>query len=243
MRVLVACEFSGIVRDAFIERGHDAMSCDLLPTERPGPHYQGDVLDIINDGWDMMIAHPPCTYLTNSAEWAYKDGPYHQTVKPETLVGQARREAREKALEFVRDLLNAPIKRKCIENPVGQISSRIFWYIGGEDGPARWEVFPRRLTTGGIQPHIIQPWMFGEDASKATCLYTVNLPKLKPTEIIAPRIVNGKKRWSNQTDGGQNILAPSSDRWKIRSENLSRHRPRNGPTMGVKRHLDLFRLN
>lgn len=230
MRVLVACEFSQVVTKAFRERGHEAYSCDLLPTEgNPEWHIIGDALVvakggtfvtqagtiIVIDRWDLMIAHPPCTYLTNSAEWAYKEGPYHQKVKPETLVGAERREARERALEFVRDLLNAPIKRKCIENPVGQISSRIFWYVGGENGPARWEVFPRKKI--GIRPQVVQPWMFGDDASKGTCLFLVGLPKLKPTRIVNPRIVNGKKRWGNQTDGGQNRETPSDDRWKKRS--------------------------
>lgn len=218
MKVLVACEFSQVVTKAFRELGHEAYSCDLLPTEgNPEWHIQDDILMHLNDGWDLMIAHPPCTYLTGSAEWAYKDGPYHQKVKPGTLVGKERREAREDSLAFVCKLLNAPIKRKCIENPVGQISSRIFWYMGGENGPARWEVFPRRISNGGIEPQVIQPWMFGDDASKATCLYLVNLPKLKPTEIITPRIVNGKKRWSNQTDSGQNKLTPSDNRAHERS--------------------------
>lgn len=105
LRVLVACEFSGIVRDAFIERGHDAMSCDLLPTERPGPHYQGDVFDVIYDGWDMIIAHPPCTYLSY-AGIAYWDRP-------------GRDKKREEAMKFFMDLYDAPIKKIAIENPVG----------------------------------------------------------------------------------------------------------------------------
>ena len=105
LRVLVACEFSGIVRDAFIERGHDAMSCDLLPTERPGPHYQGDVFDIINDGWDLMIAHPPCTYLSYAAT-KYWNQP-------------GRDKKREEALNFFLKLFRAPIPKIAIENPVG----------------------------------------------------------------------------------------------------------------------------
>ena len=109
MRVLVACEYSGTVRDAFRARGHDAMSCDLLPTERPGPHYQGDVFDIIWDGWDLMIAHPPCTHLAVSGArwWQGK------------LVEQAE------ALAFVRALMAAPIPRIAIENPVSKISTAI----------------------------------------------------------------------------------------------------------------------
>lgn len=110
MRVLVACEFSGIVRDAFIAEGHDAMSCDLLPTERPGPHYQGDVLDLLNDEkFDMMIAHPPCTHLAVSGARWFKD----------KLAEQAD------AMEFVRNLMAARIPRIALENPISIISSRI----------------------------------------------------------------------------------------------------------------------
>lgn len=182
MRVLVACEYSGTVRDAFIARGHDAMSCDLLPTDVPGPHYQGDVFDIINDGWDLMVAHPPCTYLCSSGLHWNKRVP-------------GRQELTEEALEFVRRLMAAPVKRIAIENPIGCIGTRI-----------------RKAD------QTIQPWQFGHDASKATCLWLNGLMPLRPTEIIEPRIVGGKKRWGNQTDSGQNRLPPSADRWKIRSE-------------------------
>lgn len=181
MRVLVACEYSGTVRDAFIAKGHDAMSCDLLPTDKPGPHYQGDVFDIINDGWDLMIAHPPCTYLAVSG--------MHWTKR-----GLRDPQLTEDALEFVDSLLNAPIKRIALENPVSIISSRI-----------------RK------PDQIIQPWQFGHNASKKTCLWLKNLEPLKPTEVVEPRVVNGKKRWDNQTDSGQNKLSPSDDRWKVRS--------------------------
>lgn len=140
MRVLVACEFSGIVRDAFIAAGHDAVSCDLLPTERPGPHHQGDVLPLLSQGWDMMIAHPPCTYLCSS-------GLHWNTRRPERAI------LTEEALLFVRTLLDAPIPRIALENPVGCISTRI-----------------RK------PEQIIQPWMFGEDASKGTCLWLKGLP-------------------------------------------------------------------
>lgn len=109
MRVLIACEFSGTVRDAFIAKGHDAMSCDLMPTDKPGPHFRGDVFDVINDGWDLMIAHPPCTHLAVSGARWFKD----------KVTKQAE------ALDFVRKLMNADIGRICIENPVSIISSRI----------------------------------------------------------------------------------------------------------------------
>ena len=109
LRVLVACEFSGIVRDAFIAKGHDAISCDLLPSERPGPHIQGDVLDVINQGWNLMIAHPPCTHLAVSGARWFKDKKVEQY----------------NALWFVRQLMEAPIEMICIENPISIISSRI----------------------------------------------------------------------------------------------------------------------
>ncbi len=200
MKVLIACERSGIVRDAFLSRGHDAMSCDLAATEAPGPHYQGDVRDILGDGWDMMIAHPECTYLTGSAAWAFGDGPYHQKVKPGTLVGARRRAEREKALDFVRLLLNAPIPRTCVENPVGAIGTRI------------------RKADQYIQPH-----QFGDDASKITGLWLENLPLLVPTMHVPGRLVGYRKngapiyRWANQTDSGQNKLTPSETRWMDRS--------------------------
>lgn len=178
MKVLVACEYSGIVRDEFIARGHDVMSCDLLPTEAPGPHYQGDVRDILQEGWDMMIAHPPCTRLAVSGALRWKGKEHEQ----------------EEALEFVRLLLYAPIPRIALENPVGVISTRI-----------------------AKPTQIIQPYQFGEDASKKTCLWLKWLPPLVPTGYIQPRMVDGKPRWANQTDGGQNRLGPSTDRWKIRS--------------------------
>jgi hypothetical protein len=181
MKVLIACEYSGVVRDAFIARGHEAISCDLLPTESDGPHYQGDVFDIIHDGWDLMIAHPPCTYLSVSG--------MHWTTR-----GLRNPQLTEDALDFVQRLMNAPIKQIAIENPISVISSRI------------------------RKPNqIITPYQFGHDASKKTCLWLQNLPLLRPTQMIEPRIVNGRKRWGNQTDSGQNKLPPSKDRWKIRS--------------------------
>lgn len=182
MRVLVACEYSGVVRDAFAALGHDALSCDLLPTLRPGPHYVGDVRDILADGWDLMIAHPPCTYLSSSG--------LHWNLRRPGRAAQT-----EAALDFVRELMAAPILRKAIENPVGCIGTRI-----------------RKAD------QVIQPWQFGHDASKATCLWLECLPVLVPTREVAPRIVGGRKRWANQTDSGQNRLAPSADRWKVRSE-------------------------
>jgi hypothetical protein len=181
MKVLVACEYSGTVRDAFILAGHDALSCDLLPTERPGPHYQGDVRDLLSQSWDLMIAHPPCTYLAVSG--------MHWTRR-----GLRDPQLTEDALAFVRLLLDAPIPRIALENPVSIISSRI-----------------RK------PDQIISPHQFGHDASKKTCLWLKGLPALQSTKMVEPRLVNGRPRWGNQTDSGQNRLGPSEDRWKLRS--------------------------
>jgi hypothetical protein len=183
MRVLIACEYSGAVRDAFIRAGHYAASCDLLPSESPlGDHYQCDVREVIDHGWDLMIAHPPCTFLCSS-------GLHWNKRRPE------RAQQTAEALDFVRMLLDAPIERIALENPIGCISTQI-----------------RKPT------QTIQPWQFGHDASKSTCLWLKNLAPLAPTQTIAPRMVAGRKRWANQTDSGQNRLPPSADRWKIRSE-------------------------
>jgi hypothetical protein len=185
MKVLVACEYSGAVRDAFIARGHEALSCDLLPSEAPGPHYQGDVRDVLEMGWDLMVAHPPCKYLSVSG--------MHWTRR-----GLRDPQLTEDALDFVRLLLAAPIPRIALENPVSVISSRI-----------------RK------PDQIISPHQFGHDASKKTCLWLKGLPPLRPTQLVPPRIVNGRQRWGNQTDSGQNRLSPSPDRWKLRSETYS----------------------
>jgi hypothetical protein len=182
MKVLIACESSGTVRDAFIKAGHDAMSCDMLPTESPGPHYQGDVMDVLYERWDLLIAHPPCTYMAVSG--------MHWTTR-----GLRDPKLTEDALDFVRLLMAAPIARIAIENPVSVISSRI-----------------RK------PDQIIQPYEFGHDASKKTCLWLKNLPLLMRTGYVQPRLVNGKSRWANQTDSGQSNLPPSKDRWKLRSK-------------------------
>jgi hypothetical protein len=115
--------------------------------------------------------------------------------------------------------MNCGIPKIAIENPVGKIGSRIFWYMGGENGGERWEVFPTDLEHGSRKPdQIIQPHQFGDDASKATCLWLTGLPILSPTGFCEPRIVNGKKRWSNQTDSGQNRLSPGENRAELRSK-------------------------
>jgi len=204
MNVLIAGETSGKVREAFRKLGHDARSCDLLPSvDNSDYHIQADMFHVIEYGcWDLLIAHPDCTYLTLSAEWAYADTPMikgkPRNITPGTLIGAERREAREKALQTVRDLMAVPIKKKALENPIGKINTII-------RKPDQY----------------IQPYMFGHNASKKTGLWLFNLPPLiipPKNTWIPPRIVNGLKRWGNQTDSGQNNLPPSVDRWKIRAE-------------------------
>lgn len=180
MRVLIACEFSGTVRDAFARRGHHAMSCDFLPSETPGPHYQGDVSMILAHGWDMMIAHPPCTHLAVSGARWFKD----------------KQQEQQEALAFVRALMDAPIERIAIENPVSVISSKI------------------------RKPNqIIQPWQFGHGETKATCLWLKNLPKLKPTNIVDGREARihkmspGPDRWKERSKTYQGIADAMSDQW------------------------------
>lgn len=196
MRVLIGCESSAIIRDAFRALGHDAYSCDLRECEGdPRWHFQCDVRLLLKPGmWDLFIVHPDCTFLTNSAAWAYGDGPYHQKVKPGTLVGAERRAQREESLAFVEEMLNAPVPHIALENPVGVISTRI--------RPAS---------------QYIQPFEYGEDASKKTGLWLKNLPLLEPTKYVEPRIVDGRPRWGNQTDSGQNRLSPGENRWVERS--------------------------
>lgn len=191
LNVLVACEYSGTVRDAFTKVGCNVVSCDLLPTEKPGQHYQGDVRDILSEPWDILIAHPPCTYLSSSG--------LHWNNRGILVNGRPRAELTKEGVDFARTFIDsaavAHIKKRAVENPIGCLSTRV-----------------RK------PDQIVHPHQFGHDASKATCLWLVGLPKLIHTKHIAPRIVNGKKRWANQTDSGQNKLGPSEDRWKIRSE-------------------------
>lgn len=184
MRVLVACEYSGTVRDAFIKRGHDAMSCDLLPTESPGPHYQGDIMDFVESvqmthgmGFDLMIAHPPCTDLAVSGAAWFKE-----------KIADGRQ---QRALDFVRRLMDLPIPKICIENPISVISSKI-----------------RK------PDQIIQPWMFGHMEQKATCLWLKCLPKLMPTSDVKAEMM---KLPRNQRER-LHYLPPGPDRWKLRSK-------------------------
>lgn len=180
MNVLIACEFSGIVRDAFIEQGYNAVSCDLLPSERPGPHIQDDVRLHLEDGWELMIAHPPCTYLAVSGARWFKD----------------RQEEQEKALEFVQLLLDAPIPRIALENPVSVISTHI-------RKPDQY----------------IQPWEFGHPETKKTGLWLKNLPLLIPTRIVNPtstRVHNeppGPNRWKNRSRTLWGVARAMAEQW------------------------------
>lgn len=181
LNVLVACEYSGRVREAFAALGHNAMSCDLLPTEVPGNHYQGDVRDVLYEEWDLLIAHPPCTYLTNA-------GVKHLYTDP------ARWEKLDEAAAFFKLLLDAPIEKKCIENPImhGHAKERI----------------------GGIkQSQIIHPWMFGHMEQKATCLWLKGLNPLKPTNNVKEEMMQLPKNQRERL----HYLPPSPDRWKERS--------------------------
>lgn len=180
MKVLVACEYSGRVRDAFLAMGHDAMSCDILPSEVDGPHFMGDVTRLLDMGWDLMIAHPPCTHLAVSGSRWFKD-----KVKEQ-----------QEALDFVRLLLNAPIPKIALENPVSVISTRI------------------------CKPtQIIQPWQFGHGETKATCLWLKGLPKLVPTNIVdgrearVHRMPPGPDRWKERSRTFHGIAAAMADQW------------------------------
>ena len=199
MKVLVACEFSGIVRDAFIRKGHDAISCDLLPTESPGPHYQGDVHDMINQQWDLIIAHPPCTYLCNSGvSWLRKDKGRYAKM---TMAGAFFR-----TFDEIPPIICSKI---AIENPI----------------PHRYAVYE----IGRKYDQIVQPWMFGHPESKATCLWLRGLPKLVETNNVraefralpkkdAQRIhwtSPGPGRWKIRSKTYSGIAAAMADQWGV----------------------------
>lgn len=178
MKVLIGCERSGVVRDSFLARGHDAWSCDVVETEKPGPHIKADILTVLDDNWDLGVFHPDCTYVAVS-------GLHWNKRRP------GRQEKTEASLRFIQRLMDCDIPQHALENPIGCISTRI-----------------RK------PDQIIQPWQFGEDASKATCLWLKNLPLLKPTNILP----GGRKaRRANQTPSGQNKLGPSPDRPMLRA--------------------------
>ena len=180
MKVLVACEYSGKVRDAFKARGHDAWCCDLLPTDVEGQHIQGDVLDVLDQGWDLMIAHPPCTHLAVSGARWFKD----------------KQQEQHEALEFVKALLDAPIDKIALENPISIISSKI-----------------RK------PDQIVQPWQHGHGETKATCLWLKGLPKLVPTDIVEGRKARvhmmppSKDRWKLRSETYSGIAKAMADQW------------------------------
>lgn len=229
MKIFIGMETSGQLRNRFAALGHNVYSADLLPAVDGSKfHMVGDVFQALNHlrawNWvpDVGVFHPDCTYHTGSAAWAFKDGPYHMKVKPGTLVGQARRDARFAAEQDVERIKALPF-RKIVENPVGTISTR---------------------TSYGKAADIVQPFEFFDNASKKTCLWAFDaagnpIPfKLERTDYYPPRLIcddcgstmpygnhkcsvcwshSLKPRWSNQTDKGQNKLAPSDDRWSDRS--------------------------
>jgi len=190
MKILIACEFSGIVRDAFISRGHNTVSCDLLPTEKRGPHYHGDVRNILCENWDMIIAFPPCTHLAGSGArwWKEKQADGRQ----------------QEAIDFFMLFVNHPCPKICIENPKGIMSQRY-----------------RK------PDQIIQPWQFGHEVQKATCLWLKGLLPLKPTKIVDRGMIyvdpRGEKHGGEFVMRAKNsysplmMLAPGQERWKIRS--------------------------
>jgi hypothetical protein len=207
MKVLVACEFSGTVRAAFAKRGHTAVSCDILPSEEPwhgfNPwHYQGDIVDVL-DGrcppfwdllnyvkWDLLIAHPPCTYLTNAGvRWLYKGG-------RGKVIDEARWAKMIEARDFFDKLWGVPIGRVCIENPI----------------PHRHAELPPYTQT-------VQPWQFGHGETKATCLWLRNLPPLIPTNIVEGRepkvhhMSPGPNRWKERSRTYRGIADAMADQW------------------------------
>jgi hypothetical protein len=185
MRVLVACEFSGVVRDAFLAKGHDAWSCDILPSDAAGPHIQGDVTAVLDRGWDLLIAHPPCTYLSNSGvAWLHKDAERWHKL--------------DDAAAFFKTLLNAPIPRIAVENPI-------------------MHRYAKERIGGVRQTQVIQPWMFGHTEQKATCLWLKNLPALRPTNDVKAEMLLLPKNQSQRL----HYLPPSPDRWKLRSTTYS----------------------
>ena len=193
MRVLVGCERSGIVRDAFLKRGHDAWSCDLMPSDSlNNQHFQDDIRKVLaqtSHHWDLLVAFPPCTHLCISGARWFKD----------------KQKLQDEALLFIHFLMSAPINKICIENPVGIISTKI-------KKPSQ----------------IIQPWQFGHEETKKTCLWLKNLPRLIPTKIMGaepqrtliPTIENAR-RDGNLTASGQNKLGPSDNRAYLRAKTYS----------------------
>src|SRR5947209_5077128 len=199
MRVLIACEFSGVVRRAFRERGHDAWSCDLLPAEDESEfHIQGDCAKILKSNWDLLIAHPPCTLLCNSGvRW----------LAPKGMLNQERHKAMQQACDFLAMNYHAAIPRICIENPVMHKYARDYLQ-------SAWKVPPPVETAWLGGPYkgyaqTIQPWQFGHGETKRSCLWLKNLPLLKPTNIVSGR------------EPRVHFASPGPNRWKERSRTLT----------------------
>ena len=181
MKILIACEYSGRVREAFAKLGHEVLSVDLLPTEKPGNHYQGNIEDVLYNCWDLMIAHPPCTYLTNSGVChLHKD--------------ESRWDKLDDGADFFKLLLDAPIDKICIENPI-------------------MHKYAKERIGGVKQSQVIQPWMFGHAEQKATCLWLKGLPMLKPTNNVKEEMMLLPKNQRERL----HYLPPGPDRWKERS--------------------------
>ena len=180
MKVLVACEFSGVVRDAFTKCGHEAYSCDLIPSESPGRHIVGDCLELLDSSWDLLVAHPPCTHLAVSGARWFKE----------------KQKEQAEALTFVQQLMDAPIPRICIENPVSIISTKI-----------------RK------PDQIIQPWQYGHGETKATCLWLKGLPLLRPTKVVEGRVSRvhfaspGPNRWKERSRTLVGIASAMAEQW------------------------------
>jgi len=190
MKILIACEFSGIVREAFAKKGHSVVSCDLLPTEKPvsenSIHYQGYVFDILNDYWDMVIAHPPCTYLTCAGNKWFK--PEYKNKFPD------RQQKRKDAIKFFINIFNSKAERICMKNPIGVLSTRL-----------------RK------PDQIIQPYQFGHTDRKPTCLWLKGLKKLQSTEIVVPEIKTNRNGKTASIHHDKALNLPASERWKARS--------------------------
>ncbi len=194
MKVIVACEYSGIVRDAFIAKGHNAISCDLLDTEKPGPHYKGDIFDILDSSFDLMIAHPPCTYMCNSgAKHLYIDGKKDNGLNP------IRWQNLEAAAIFFKKLLEYPIEKIAVENPIMLSYAK--------------DIIGKNYT------QIIHPWQFGHGETKATCLWLKNLPKLVPSNIVEGRdnrihrLPPSKNRGKERSKTYEGIAIAMAEQW------------------------------
>jgi hypothetical protein len=192
MKVLVACEYSGIVRDAFTAKGHDAWSCDILPTESEGNHIQDDILKHLDNGWDLMIAHPPCTYLSNAGIRWFNEEKYGDKAR-------LRKQLRLESLEFVKKLYYCNIPKICIENPVGYLNLNF-----------------RK------PDQIVQPYFFGDEESKRTCFWFKNLSPLKHTKLVKPKIYGyyktgnkiGKPIYFHEYNSGKDRAKVRSKFWK-----------------------------